>query len=222
MGEVKAIDVAKWFMKHKLDSPRNTFDGNMKLQKLLYFSQLIHYANHNKILFSEEMKAYENGTVINDVRLTYRNELDQLVDQAEDFEGFNSPEVDYTLNLTSEIFGGMNAKELSDLNHEFVSWKVPFKESQTDQPGRYIREKNVINPLDGLFLEDVRNVKQMLEAYCENEDDMNYEVVNGVTFYYNSSEIHLDEKILAKLGELKCSDEVYTVTMDKEQGLIIS
>jgi uncharacterized phage-associated protein len=222
LEEVRAIDIAKWFIKHKLDSPRDTFDGNMKLQKLLYFAQLIHFAKHNKLLFPEEMRAYENGTVINDVRLTYRNELDHLIDQAEDFEGFNSPEVNYTLNLTSEIFGNMDAKELSELNHEFVSWKVPFKESQTNQPGRYMREKNVIKPLDGLFTEDVNNVKQMLEAYSENEDYMNYEVVNGVTFYYNSSEIRLDEKTLAKLEELKCSDEVYTVTMDKEQGLIIS
>ena len=44
----KAIDFAKYFIKEELDNPRNSFDGNMKLQKLLVYSNLINLALYNK------------------------------------------------------------------------------------------------------------------------------------------------------------------------------
>ncbi|MEK4302382.1 type II toxin-antitoxin system antitoxin SocA domain-containing protein [Oceanobacillus sp. FSL W8-0428] len=222
MGDIKAIDVAKWFIKRQYDSPRDTFDGNMKLQKLLYFAQLIHAADYNKLLFDDEMRAFENGTVVNNVRLDYKNNQNYLIEQAEKFRDFNNSEVNSTLEMTLEIFGDMTATELSDLNHEFDSWKIPYYSSITNQTNVYDKEKSIVRPFDEVFKGDLNNVKQMLGSYRENEDSMAVEVVNGVTFYYNANEIEFNDDILSELKDLDCTDEAYTVTIDQDQGLIIS
>jgi len=222
METVRAIDVAKWFIRNDLDSPRDTFDGNMKLQKLLYFAQLIHFAKNNELLFSDEMKAYENGTVINNVRLNYKQKVQQLVSEAEKFNSFEDSKIEETLNLTHKIFGDMSANELSELNHELMSWKVPFHESLTETPGVYKMNLNTIEPSGKLFLEDVNRVKEMLEAYSENESFMDYEVINGVTFYYDSNEVSLTDDIVSFLERINCPEDVYTLTIDDEQGIIIS
>ena len=44
-------DYTNWFLENNLDNPRNTYKGNMKLQKLLFFAQLISLAKNNKLLF---------------------------------------------------------------------------------------------------------------------------------------------------------------------------
>lgn len=222
MEKIKALDIAKWFIKNDLDNPRNTYDGNMKLQKLLYFAQLIHVAKFGELLFSEEMRAYKNGTVINDVRLVYRDKHYTIVEQAEEsVEIFNVQEVNETLQLTAEVFGEMTARELSALNHELISWNIPHNESKTDVLDIYRTEKSVIHPHDGLFMEDVRKVNQMLDAYEENNNPMDFEVVNGVTFYYDSNDMEITEDILNFLQEREFPDETYTLTNDREQGLII-
>lgn len=223
MSELHAINFAKWFIKNNFDSPRDTFDGNMKLQKMLYFAQLIHVAKHRELLFSDQMKAYENGTVINDVRLEYRESPLSLIEQSKNSpEFFEDIKVNETLHQTVKIFGDMSARELSNLNHELSSWKIPYNNSKTDTPNVYRTDKNVIKPFDSIFMEDVKQIEQMLEAYEEDSGDMNFEIINGVTYYYDSNELELTDDILATLEDLNCADDAYTLNFDEEQGLIIS
>jgi len=224
MSGLRAIDVAKWFIRNDLDSPRDTFDGNMKLQKLLYFAQLIHVAKNDKLLFSEDMRAYENGTVVNEVRLIYKNKPTTFINEAmfTDFS-YDDEEINKTLRLTADLFGEMSARELSDLNHELPSWKIPYHASRTNIPNVYRTEKNIIDPEGKLFKEDVNKVKKMLDAFLQNEqsEKMDYEVINGVTYYFDSNEVELTDDILAILEDMNGPDEAYTLTYDKEQGLII-
>jgi uncharacterized phage-associated protein len=220
MNIVKANDIAYWFIKKGYDSPRDTFDGNMKLQKLLFFAQLIHYAKHNKLLFSDEMKAFENGTVINDVRLNYKHNLYSMIMESENSDEFNDCEIKETLDLTCKIFGDMSASELSDLNHELISWKIAFNSSKTDIPGVYNSEKNTIK-IDKYFLEDVQRMKDMLDAF-EDENEMAFEVINGVTFYYNPNLVNFTEDLQSKLEGMNFPDDAYTIIYDEEQGIIIT
>ncbi|MCA1029213.1 Panacea domain-containing protein [Cytobacillus kochii] len=216
-----AHEIAKWFIKQGYDQPKNTFDGNMKLQKLLFFSQLIHAAKYGEVLFSEEMRAFENGTVINSVRLDYKNSYYELVEEAQDFEISDNEEVLKTLKNTVEIFGDMSAKELSHLNHELESWKVPYYESLTPIPGVYSKEKNIVNPYNEVFLKDVEKVRDMLEVY-EDNGDYECEVINGISFYYYSEEVTFTDEIVSMLENLDCPDSSYFITYDEEQGYIIS
>ena len=63
-----AMDYAKFFLKQEDDKIANTMDGNMKLQKLLSFANMISIAKYGHPLFAEPVLAYENGFVVESVR----------------------------------------------------------------------------------------------------------------------------------------------------------
>ena len=119
----KAIDYAKVFMKRDLDSARNTFDGNMKLQKLLFFADYISLATRNCRLFDDAVYAFRNGCVVESVRTRYKNDFQSLRRDCERFEPNFTEEEYEVINLTSAIFGELSARELSQLNHSFDFWK---------------------------------------------------------------------------------------------------
>lgn len=57
-------DFAKFFMKSGADSMPNTYDGNMKLQKLLVLSDMAHRSRCKQPLFGDDILAFENGLVV--------------------------------------------------------------------------------------------------------------------------------------------------------------
>ena len=65
-------DFAKYFIKNGADSLPNTYDGNMKLQKLLVFADMINVAEYGELLFDDEVLAFKNGCVVEKVRLRYK------------------------------------------------------------------------------------------------------------------------------------------------------
>ena len=54
-------DYAKYFIKNGADTMPNTYDGNMKLQKLLVLADLANIAEYGEPLFSEQVLAFKNG-----------------------------------------------------------------------------------------------------------------------------------------------------------------
>lgn len=65
-------DFAKFFIKNGADSSPNTYDGNMKLQKLLVFADLANIAEYGEPLFGDQVLAFKNGCVVEKVRLRYK------------------------------------------------------------------------------------------------------------------------------------------------------
>ena len=62
MEKVNPRDVAKWFIKENLDNPRNSEEGNTKLQKLLFFSQLIYMCKNNgNTMYEEKFNAFKKN-----------------------------------------------------------------------------------------------------------------------------------------------------------------
>lgn len=64
-------DFAKFFIKNGADSMPNTYDGNMKLQKLLFLADLANIAEYGEPLFNDQVLAFKNGCVVEKVRLRY-------------------------------------------------------------------------------------------------------------------------------------------------------
>jgi len=119
---VDVLDCAKYFMKNATGL-NNSFDGSMKLQKLLVFSNLVNMALNNKPLFKDRLYAFKNGCVVDSVRLKYKNDYLGLKKESESFKpNFSECELE-ALDITLNIFDKLSAKELSDLNHEFDFWK---------------------------------------------------------------------------------------------------
>lgn len=165
---------AKWFMDNNLDEPRNTLKGNTKLQKLLFFSQLISIAKYDKLLFDEQFSAFEHGMVIDEVRKEYCNNIHNLLNYQ--LEGFTNEELD-VLNLTKNIYGLENSDSLSDMSHQFEYWKKYFDKSKS--PNGYNKHDALVPNTE--LQNGINKIKDVLTAYnyintneYKNAEDIDY------------------------------------------------
>lgn len=163
MNKVEPLDVAKWFIKENLISPENTIQGNTKLQKLLFFSQLIYMAKNDKrTMYDDKFCAFENGMVLEKVRLEYRNNYNELYNSTQEMLEF--PEnVQEALNLTKEIFGDCSAEELSELTHEFDVWNKYLKKSKNPLKNWHNKQNSEI-PYNELE-DEIYRINKVLNAY---------------------------------------------------------
>lgn len=159
MKKNNVFDYANWFLENNLDTPRNTFKGNMKLQKLLFFAQLISLAKNNKLLFNEEFCAFENSMVMESVRLEYKNNLANLLKYKR--KKINEEDLE-VLELTKDIYGGESADTLSNMSHQFEYWKKYL--SLSNEENDYKNKKKSVVPNEELKLE-LDNIRDVLDAY---------------------------------------------------------
>lgn len=211
-------DYAKYFLKKGADSQPNTYDGNMKLQKMLVLANMIHIAKYGKPLFDEKILAFENGCVVEGVRLRYKSDYFGFKSDSDMFEpDFTEEEYD-TLNAALGIFGHVSARELSGLNHEFASWKRAY-EAGKGWDGFHDKERSVVDL--SLYPEDIAAVKRAVDAYARTQECCHrMETINGVTFYIDG--MKMTENLLSRLEEfsLACEDGPYSVCMDGERLVI--
>lgn len=162
MNIVDPKDVAVWFISKRVDNPTNTRKGNMKLQKLLFFSQLIYMCKNNgKTMYDEEFSAFENGMVLEPVRKQYKSNYKELEKQAGKKQEL--PEkVEEALEITNEIFGQCSADELSELSHQFEAWSKYLRASISHENFHY-KDKAII-PYEELEKE-LYKMNKVLQAY---------------------------------------------------------
>lgn len=168
-----AIDVAKWFMENNEDTPKNTLQGNMKLQKLLFFSQLIHIARTDRYLIKEEFNAYDKGMVMESIRLLHFNNMRKILEDGKTISDIEALE---TLRLTNEIYGDATADELSDLSHQFEFWRKYLNNSKTIF-GYKIKSKSVVPNSE--LRKEIQVIKDVLKA-----NEMMNENIVGDDFDY--------------------------------------
>lgn len=182
-------DVAKYFIKNDADSFPNTYEGNMKLQSLLVFANIIYVAEYGELLF-DDVLALKDGCVVEKVRLPY--ESDMLEPSFSDRE--------YTvLNMVMSIFKSASAKELSELIRTFNFWK------ETNCP---YKSKSLLHD------EDIDRMKEIIHAYQESSNDvMTRKIINGISFYYNG--FKLTDDMIEELKSFTLdTDDSYTVYLD--------
>jgi uncharacterized phage-associated protein len=215
------LDLAKWFIKNDLDQPRNSIDGNMKIQKLLYFSQLIHLAKFDKVLFDSPILAYTNGSVVESVRLTYRDNHQKLISESKEFKERFNEEAQYTLSVVKDVFGDVSAKELSDLNHLHTGWHEALKRSEIGH-NYYNKYLSAIS-LDTVQKHDLESVRKVLEAHDATRNlTKPYEVINGITFYYDPEQLTFTDDLIESLESFQGEDTAYTIYIDENAELVIS
>lgn len=222
----KAINFAKWFIKNSKGFS-NSFEGNMKLNKLLYFSQLISLVKNNEPLFNDDLYAFKNGVVVESVRREYYYNYTQLKKDAELFEESFTKEEKEILEIGNDIFGHVDAKELSKLTHEHSCWNDYYNKSKNDN--WYIKEESKI-PVEDIVMnyqEDLNLVKEILFAYYENKNSSNtneiekFIEINNVKYFYNPNEIKLDNNLRDVLANFPAEDNAYSLYIDDNQGLVI-
>ena len=126
---VTAKQVAEYFLSKDKDKKifsnnlveynnRKSYEGNIKLNKYLYFSQTVYLAKYNKLLFDDDFVAYDNGPVIKQIVETYPS-----------LQGMTCYNISLPENITiflDKIYKSLeNAsyEELIEITHEDTAWK---------------------------------------------------------------------------------------------------
>jgi uncharacterized phage-associated protein len=129
-----ALNVAKYIIK-------SLPTDNLKLQKLLYYSQAVYLVlNDKRPLFPEDIEAWDYGPVVPPV---YREYKPCGVDIIEDRGNTVSllPEEEKAVNLVLEDLGSMTGTELINQTHREAPWRSAYS------PGRPSRKIS----LDALY-----------------------------------------------------------------------
>lgn len=205
-------DFARFFIKNGADSMPNTYDGNMKLQKLLVFANFVNFVQFDELLFGDEVLAFTNGCVIEKVRLRYKNDYYGFKQDSDRFQpDFTESEYE-VLKTVLDIFGNATARELSELNHTFDFWIDAYQKG-TNASGYHDKNKSVVN-----FMEQSDDIERMREVLAVHQQSVNditaSEVINGVTYYYDG--FGLTDEIINQLERfsLEAEDNVYSVYLD--------
>ncbi len=205
-------DYAKYFIKNGADSTPNTYDGNMKLQKLLVLADLANIAEYGQVLFNDEVLAFKNGCVVEKIRLRYKNDYQGFKKDSDSFEpDFTENEYEI-LGLVLAIFGSASARELSEINHTFNFWKQAYQRG-TDANGFHNKFNSVVDMVNQTA--DVQKMKEILDAYKESAKEVTAkEIINVITYYYDGFE--LSDAIIEQLESfsLTADDDVYSMYMD--------
>lgn len=183
-------DVAKYFIKNDADSFPNTYEGNMKLQSLVVFANMINFAKYGELLF-DDVLPIKDDCVVEKVRLRY---------ESDKFEQDFSDSENTVLNMVMSIFKSAFAKELSEITHTFNFWK------ETDCT---YKSKSILHD------EDIDRMKEIVHAYQESSNDvMARKIINGISFYYNG--FQLTDEIIEELKSftLNADDDSFTVYLD--------
>ena len=88
-----------------------------KRQKLLYFAQAWHLAWYGAPLFVDEIRAWENGPVVESVWRNHRTENSESIDQ---------PTINH-MQAILDYYGDMTGSRLSDLTHEQDPWVQAYQ-----------------------------------------------------------------------------------------------
>ncbi|WNY23535.1 hypothetical protein MmiHf6_08440 [Methanimicrococcus hongohii] len=171
-----ASQIAKWFVQNF--DLTNDFCDQVKLQKLLFFSWLIHKSKFDESLFDDMFYAFENGPVVKTIYpyLCYDSLFSSFKDEPLDETKFSENEKE-TLNTAYEIFHKMDWEELVEISHESPAWIKFYNDSLIFEDGvfkGYHSEKAQI-PKEELktelqMIENVLYVYENLEEFGYNAD----------------------------------------------------
>ena len=125
---VSPLDVARYFIFRAYEDGRESLMTNMKVQKLLYYTQSLHLALFDEPLFDDEIQAWRYGPVCPPAYRFYSKfESEQLpIPDATDLLQI-SEDVQNLLDEVWEYFGELHAYYLSDMTHLEFPWKKARK-----------------------------------------------------------------------------------------------
>jgi uncharacterized phage-associated protein len=119
---LNAHEVAQYFL--SCSDERHEGVSNMKLQKLLYYSQGFHLAMHGcDPLFKESIEAWGHGPVVRPVYETYRPCGKSSIKVHDPIDPHDyPPEIREILDCVYRVYGGLTASRLRNMTHEEAPW----------------------------------------------------------------------------------------------------
>lgn len=98
---------------------------NLKLQKMLYFSQAYYLAKFNKPLFKDSIEAWEYGPVVPSIYKQFKSKGSNPIILEKD-ESSLSEEDKVNIRKIWEVFGGYSAGRLVEISHAHTPWKEAY------------------------------------------------------------------------------------------------
>ncbi len=125
---IDSLNAARYFIVRAYEDGIEAEMTNMKVQKLLYYSQSLHLALYDEPLFEEEIQAWRYGPVCPPAYRFYSEfEANQLPVPSQNFLLQIPDEKKKLLEEVWEYFGGYHAYRLSDMTHGEFPWKKARK-----------------------------------------------------------------------------------------------
>ncbi|XHL98494.1 MAG: DUF4065 domain-containing protein [Microcoleus anatoxicus] len=121
---IDCLNVARYFIKRAYQDGLEAQMTNMKVQKLLYYSQSLHLALFDEPLFENEIQAWRYGPVCPPVYSVYSEfEGKQLLIPGEDVLSQVPNETKHLLEKVWGYFSRYHAYQLSGMTHVEFPWK---------------------------------------------------------------------------------------------------
>ncbi len=119
-------DVAQYFLR-QANQEDDTGISNLKLQKLLYYTQAFHLAMYDKPFFPEDFYAWTHGPVCPEIYHEYKKFGAGPITLAA--EALNAPLADFTplqyelLEEVGQVYGQFSAWKLRNMTHDDAPWQ---------------------------------------------------------------------------------------------------
>jgi uncharacterized phage-associated protein len=121
-----AFEVAKYIIK-------SLPVDNLKLQKLLYYSQAVYIVLHNKEpLFIEDIEAWDYGPVVPPVYLAYKQYGFENIPPADDESALDFEEM-RAVDMTLACFGVLSGPALINQTHGESPWRSAYRPGRPSQ-----------------------------------------------------------------------------------------
>lgn len=199
---LSAHEVAKWFIFNNPELASGFIDENTKVNKLLYFSNLLYYCVNGENLISDDFVAFPNGPVVYSVYRDYRyNGLNSLPPQkpqvAEKQQKF--------LEIVNFVYGNLSTSELVEESHSHSLWKNV----------QHLIPNNPKVDFENIESELVSYNKALFQTYSELDFSkiVKEKICGNVYYYFEDSLVMTDEivnqlSLLGKWGEPKFLDMI--------------
>uniref|UniRef100_UPI0021B707B4 hypothetical protein n=1 Tax=Bacillus sp. Marseille-Q3570 TaxID=2963522 RepID=UPI0021B707B4 len=134
------------------------------------------------------------------------------------YNGEFSEEIIETLLITIEIFAGLSATELLNINYQQHSWIKAYHNFSVGMCNS--KDESEIN-IGRLINDDLNNFRELLSAYDSINNKLDFRVIKGRTFYFNPTKLEFSDEIIKKLEEFNGNESAYTIYFDDNVGLVI-
>ncbi|NET43800.1 Panacea domain-containing protein [Okeania sp. SIO2B3] len=126
---IDPLEIAKYFIMRAYEDGREAEITNMKVQKLLYYSQCLYLALNDEPLFTDQIQAWPHGPVCPPVYQFYKPfKAEKLPIPIQENIANLTSEIQQILEEVWQYFGEYDAYYLSDLTHLEFPWQKARKD----------------------------------------------------------------------------------------------
>jgi len=183
-----AHDVAKWFIFNNPELASGYIDENTKVNKLLYFSNLMYRCIEHCKLISDDFVAFPNGPVVYSVYRDYRyNSLSALPSESPVIDGVPKK----VLEIINFVYGNYSTEELVEESHTHSQWNSV----------KHLIPNNPKIDFDNVDEELISYYKALFLTYSELDfSKIKKEKIRGNVYYYYQDSFEMTDEIIEKLS----------------------